>query len=61
MSRRRRFLLGGALLVLVLGVAIGVYAYNENQPLEKRGSASEEFVATESPEPPAPPPRNADE
>ena len=56
MSRRRRFLLGGALLVLVLGVAIGVYAYNENQPLEKRGSVTEEFVVTEEPEPPPPPP-----
>jgi outer membrane protein assembly factor BamB len=55
-SRRRRFLIGGALIVLALGVAVGVYAYNENQPLEKRGSATEEFVATEAPEPPAPPP-----
>jgi outer membrane protein assembly factor BamB len=57
MSLRRRLLIGGALVVLILGVAIGVYAYNENQPIEKRGSADEEFVATEEPEPPPPPPK----
>ena len=56
MSRRRRLLIGVALVVIALAVAIGVYAYNENQPLEKRGSATEEFVVTEEPEPPAPPP-----
>jgi outer membrane protein assembly factor BamB len=56
MSRRRRFLIGGALVVLVLAVAIGVYAYNENQPIEKRGSPTEEFVVTEEPEPPEPRP-----
>src|SRR4029453_11358578 len=56
MSRRRRFLIGGALVVLVLAAAIGVYAYNENQPIEKRGSATEEFVVTEEPGPQAPPP-----
>jgi len=60
MSRRRRLLLGGALVVLVLGVAIGVYAYNENQPIEKRGSATEEFVTTEEPDPPPPPPEKED-
>jgi outer membrane protein assembly factor BamB len=53
--RRRRLLIGVALVVIVLAVAIGVYAYNENQPLEKRGSATEEFVVTEEPEPQAPP------
>jgi outer membrane protein assembly factor BamB len=57
MSRRRRLLIGGALVVLVLAITIGVYAYNENQPLEKRGSATEEFVTTEEPEPPPPPPK----
>ncbi len=56
MSRRRRLLIGVALVVIALAVAIGVYAYNENQPLEKRGSATEEFVVTEEPEPPPPPP-----
>jgi outer membrane protein assembly factor BamB len=55
MLRRRRLLIGVALVVIVLAVAIGVYAYNENQPLEKRGSATEEFVVTEEPEPQAPP------
>jgi outer membrane protein assembly factor BamB len=52
MSRRRRLLIGGALIVLAIAVAIGVYAYNENQPIEKRGSATEEFVTTEEPPPP---------
>ena len=56
MSRRRRLLLGGALVVLALAVAIGVYAYNESQPIEKRGSATEEFVTTEEAEPEPPPP-----
>lgn len=56
MSLRRRLVIGGALLVIALAVAVGVYAYNENQPLEKRGSASEEFVVTEEPEA-APPPK----
>jgi outer membrane protein assembly factor BamB len=55
MFRRRRLLIGAALVVIALAVAIGVYAYNENQPLEKRGSATEEFVVTEEPEPQAPP------
>src|SRR5262245_34805661 len=56
MTRRRRFLIGGALLVVALAGAVGVDAYNENQALEKRGSATEEFVLTETPEPPPPPP-----
>jgi outer membrane protein assembly factor BamB len=50
-------LIGGALVVVALAAAIGVYAYNENQPIEKRGSATEEFVVTEAPEPKAPPPK----
>jgi outer membrane protein assembly factor BamB len=50
-------LIGVALVVGVLAAAIGVYAYNENQPIEKRGSATEEFVATEEPEPEPPPPK----
>ena len=37
---------------------MGVYAYNnEKQPIEKRGSATEEFVTTEEPEAPPPPPK----
>ena len=58
MSRRRRLLIGGALVVLALAVAVGVYAYNESQPIEKRGSATEEFVVTEEPEPTPPPKRD---
>jgi outer membrane protein assembly factor BamB len=54
---RRRLLIGGALMVLALAAAIGVYAYNENQPIEKRGSAKEEFVVTEAPEAEPPPPK----
>jgi outer membrane protein assembly factor BamB len=56
MSRRRRLLIGGALVVLVLAVAIGVYAYTDEDPIEKRGSATEEFVVTEAPEPESPRP-----
>jgi len=59
MSRRRRVLIGVALVVLALGVAVGVYAYNENQPTQKRGSADEEFVVTEGPETEPPPRRES--
>jgi outer membrane protein assembly factor BamB len=48
---RRRLLVAGAIVVVGLGIAIGVYAYNESQPVEKRGSAKEEFVRTEEPKP----------
>ena len=51
--------MGGALIVLALAAAIAVYAYNENQPIEKRGSAREEFVTTEAPEPKPPPERES--
>jgi hypothetical protein len=55
-SRRRRLIFGGALVAVLVGVAVGVYAYQqEKQPIEKRGSATEEFVATEAPESPPPP------
>jgi outer membrane protein assembly factor BamB len=47
---RRRLAIAGA-VALALGVAIGVWAYNENQPIEKRGSAKEEFVTTPEPQP----------
>jgi outer membrane protein assembly factor BamB len=56
--KRRRLLIGGALVVLALAAAIGVYAYNESrQPIEKRGSATEEFVVEDAPEPEPPPPK----
>jgi outer membrane protein assembly factor BamB len=48
-------LIGAALVVLALAGAIGVYAYNESQPIEKRGSATEEFVVTDAPDPKPPP------
>jgi outer membrane protein assembly factor BamB len=55
-SRRRRLILGGALVVVAIAVAAGVYIYNEeNEPIEKRGSATEEFVTTEQEEPEPPP------
>jgi outer membrane protein assembly factor BamB len=41
--------------VIVLAVAIGLYVRNQNDPPEKRGSATEEFVVTEEPEPKPPP------
>jgi outer membrane protein assembly factor BamB len=56
---RRRLIVGVALVVLALAIAGGIYAYNENQPLEKRGSATEEFVTTEEPEAKPPPPKKA--
>jgi outer membrane protein assembly factor BamB len=56
---RRRLIVGVALVVLALAIAVGVYAYNENQPLEKRGSASEEFVTTDEPEAKPPPKEKA--
>ncbi len=56
MTRRR--LIGGAALLAVIAVAVGVYAYEkEKEPIEKRGSASEEFVTTEAPKA-KPPPEN---
>jgi outer membrane protein assembly factor BamB len=53
---RRRLLVGGGLVVIVLAVAIGLYVRGQNKPPEKRGSATEEFVTTEETEP-APPPK----
>jgi outer membrane protein assembly factor BamB len=51
---RRRLILGAALVAAVV-VAVGVYAYEkEKKPIEKRGSASEEFVTTEAPQPKPP-------
>jgi outer membrane protein assembly factor BamB len=52
---RRRLLVGGGLVVIVLAVAIGLYVRGQNTPPEKRGSATEEFVVTEEPKPKAPP------
>jgi outer membrane protein assembly factor BamB len=52
---RRRLLLGGGLVVIVLAVAIGLYVRSQNDPPEKRGSATEEFVTTEEPAPKPPP------
>jgi len=51
-------LIAGAALVAAIAVAGGVYAYkNEKEPIEKRGSASEEFDPTEEPKA-KPPPEN---
>jgi outer membrane protein assembly factor BamB len=41
--------------VIVLAVAVGLYALTRDEPPEKRGSATDEFVVTEEPEPVAPP------
>jgi outer membrane protein assembly factor BamB len=52
---RRRLLVGGGLVAIVLAVAIGLYVRSQDNPPEKRGSATEEFVVTEEPEPKPPP------
>jgi outer membrane protein assembly factor BamB len=52
---RRRLLAGGGLVAIVLAVAIGLYVRGQNDPPEKRGSATEEFVVTDEPEPKPPP------
>jgi outer membrane protein assembly factor BamB len=57
MLSRRRLLAGVALVVLAVGAAAVVYVRNENKPIEKRGSASEEFVTDAEPEPSPPPKR----
>jgi len=46
---------GGGLVAIALAVAIGLYVLSEDKPPEKRGSATEEFVVTEEPEPTPPP------
>jgi outer membrane protein assembly factor BamB len=56
MLSRRRLLAGVAIVVVALGAAAFVYVQNENKPVEKRGSADEEFVTDAEPEP-APPPK----
>jgi outer membrane protein assembly factor BamB len=45
---KRRYLVGGAVALLIAG-AVGAYVWyqNETEPTEKRGSAREEFVPTE--------------
>jgi outer membrane protein assembly factor BamB len=48
---------GGGLLAIVLAVAVGLYVRSQNDPPEKRGSPTEEFVTTEEAEP-KPPPKN---
>ena len=54
MSKRR--LIAGAALVAAVLAAVGVYAYEkEKKPIEKRGSAEDEFVTTDAPKPKPPP------
>jgi len=48
---RRRLLIAGSLVVLLVGVAIGIYAHEKSQPTKKRGSATDEFVTTDQPKP----------
>ncbi len=45
--------------MIVLAVAIGLYVRSQDDPVEKRGSATEEFVTTEEPEQ-KPPPKKDD-
>jgi outer membrane protein assembly factor BamB len=56
--RRRRLLAGAALAVLAVAVAAVLGLRNTDDPIEKRGSAKEEFVTTAAPEP-KPPPKQA--
>ena len=53
---RRRWLLGGALALAAFAAAAAVYAITRPDPIEKRGSARQEFVTTEEPKA-KPPPR----
>jgi outer membrane protein assembly factor BamB len=46
---------GGGLVAIVLAVAVGLYVRSQDNPPEKRGSATEEFVVTEEPKPKPPP------
>ena len=43
---RRRLLLAGAIVAVVVAVG-AIWAYNESQPVEKRGSAKQEFSTTD--------------
>ena len=53
----RRLLIGGALVVVVLGVAAYAFYRNETEPVNKRGSAKVEFDASAAPEEPEVSPR----
>ena len=45
----RKLLIGGVLALLVLGVAGGIWYWQVGKPVEKRGSADEEFDRTDTP------------
>ncbi len=45
----RKLLIGGVLAVLALGVGGGIWYWQANKPIEKRGSADEEFDRTDTP------------
>lgn len=47
MSRRRKLVVAVGLAAVAVGVAIGLYVHEREQPVSKRGSATEEFVAVE--------------
>lgn len=49
-----KWIAAGVVLLVALG-GIAYYLLNEEEPIEKRGSATEEFVTTEPEEPKAPP------
>ncbi len=53
----RYLLIAAALLALAAGGAAAYKVLSDEDPPEKRGSATEEFVATDAPEPPEPPKR----
>jgi outer membrane protein assembly factor BamB len=56
--RRGWLIAGGVLAVLVVAAAAALYLHDRDEPIEKRGSATEEFVTTEA-QAPKPPPKQA--
>jgi outer membrane protein assembly factor BamB len=53
--RRRRLIVGAALACVLIAAAGYAYYEQETDPIEKRGSATEEFVTTEEARPKPPP------
>ena len=46
----RKLLIGGALVLVLLVAGGGIYYWQANKPVEKRGSANEEFDTSDSPD-----------
>jgi outer membrane protein assembly factor BamB len=48
---RRRLLLAGALVLIAVGAGVYAYVHHQLEPTKKRGSAKEEFTASQPPPP----------